>query len=69
MSYYEWAQNVQGFYWTEKEVLERQEQSMIQAFDEIWDTKEKHDVTFREAAYLNSIQKVANTMKLQGRLS
>ena len=69
VSYYEWAQNVQGFYWTEKEVLERQEQSMIQAFDEIWDTKEKHDVTFREAAYLNSIQKVANTMKLQGRLS
>ncbi|HJB78755.1 MAG TPA: Glu/Leu/Phe/Val dehydrogenase, partial [Candidatus Nosocomiicoccus stercorigallinarum] len=59
VSYYEWAQNVQGFYWTEKEVLERQEQSMIQAFDEIWDTKEKHDVTFREAAYLNSIQKVA----------
>lgn len=66
VSYFEWVQNLGGYYWSEGDVANRQETAMSQAFDTIWETKENHQVSFRQAAYLNSIQKVADVMKLRG---
>lgn len=66
VSYFEWVQNLYGYYWSEQEVEEKQEASMVKAFNEIWDLKELYGVNLREAAYMISVKKVADTMKLRG---
>lgn len=66
VSYFEWVQNRYGYAWTEKEVLEKEAEAMREAFKNIWETMKEYDVTMREAAYMFSIKKVANAMKLRG---
>lgn len=66
VSYYEWVQNLYGYHWSEEEVEERQEQDMVKSFEAIWKVKEEYNVTVKEAAYLHSVKKVAEVMKLRG---
>ncbi|MDO5726263.1 MAG: Glu/Leu/Phe/Val dehydrogenase [Tissierellia bacterium] len=66
VSYFEWVQNRYGYYWSEKEVLEKESIAMNEAFNNIWDLMKEYDVTMREAAYMFSIKKVAENMKLKG---
>ena len=66
VSYFEWVQNRYGYYWSEKEVEEKQEVKMVDAFNDIWSLKEEYNVTIREAAYMISVKKVADVMKLRG---
>lgn len=67
VSYFEWVQNNYGYYWTEEEVNEREAQAMQKAFDNIWSLMEEYDgVSMREAAYMYSIKKVSEVMKLRG---
>ena len=66
VSYFEWVQNLYSYYWTEKEVEERQEVKMVQAFNDVWELKEEKGVTLRQAAYMISVKKVAEVMKLRG---
>lgn len=66
VSYFEWVQNLYGYYWSEEEVVEKQEVEMIKAFNDIWKIKEEHNVTMRQATYMHSVNKVANVMKLRG---
>lgn len=66
VSYFEWVQNLYGYYWSEKEVEEKQEVEMVKAFNDIWALKEEYDVTIREAAYMLSVKKIADVMKLRG---
>lgn len=68
VSYFEWVQNLQGFYWTEEEVVNKQDFIMDKSFKEIWEEKENFKISFREAAYVYSIKKVVHNMKLKGRL-
>ncbi len=66
VSYFEWVQNLYGYYWSEEEVEEKQEIEMMNAFNDIWELKEEYKVTAREAAYMISVKKVADVMKLRG---
>lgn len=66
VSYFEWVQNRYGYYWTEEEVAEREERAMDDAFEAIWKVKEEYNITFREAAYVHSVKRVAGVMKLRG---
>lgn len=66
VSYFEWVQNLYGYYWSEEEVQEKEEIAMVNAFNAIWAIKEEHDVPMRKAAYMHSVKKVAETMKLRG---
>lgn len=66
VSYFEWVQNLYGYYWSEEEVEEKQEVEMMKAFNDIWSLKEEYKVTAREAAYMSSVKKVADVMKLRG---
>ncbi len=66
VSYFEWVQNRYGYYWSESEVEEKQEVEMVKAFNDIWALKEECRVTVREAAYMISVKKVADVMKLRG---
>jgi len=66
VSYFEWVQNLYGYYWSEKEVEEKQEVEMVKAFNAIWKLREEYKVTVRDAAYMLSVKKVAEVMKLRG---
>lgn len=66
VSYFEWVQNLYGYYWSEEEVEDKEEKAMISAFNDIWKIKEEYKVSMRNAAYMHSIKRVATTMKLRG---
>ena len=66
VSYFEWVQNLQRYSWTFDEIQQKQEAMMAKAFNEIWALKEEHNTTMRTAAYMISIKKVAEAMKLRG---
>ena len=69
VSYFEWVQNLQGYYWSEEEVVEKQDKVMTKAFNDIWEVKERFTIPMRKAAYVNSIEKIVKNMRLKGRLS
>lgn len=66
VSYFEWVQNRYGYAWEEGEVLSKEEKAMTDAFNNVWKVVEEYNVTMREAAYMYSILKVYETMKLRG---
>ena len=65
-SYFEWVQDRHGYFWTEKEVNERLEAKMCEAFDAVWQTAQKFDVDMRAAAYIVAINRVATVTRLRG---
>jgi glutamate dehydrogenase (NAD(P)+) len=65
-SYFEWVQDRHGYFWTEKEVNERLEAKMCQAFEVVLETAQKYKVDMRVAAYIVAINRVATVTKLRG---
>ncbi|WRQ28357.1 Glu/Leu/Phe/Val dehydrogenase [Hymenobacter sp. GOD-10R] len=66
VSYFEWVQNRLGYKWSEDMVIERAERIMSDAFEKVYATAEKYNVTMRIAAYVVAIDKVAQTYKYRG---
>jgi len=66
VSYFEWVQNIGGFYWTLEEVHERLKAKMVEAFHAVHDMANKKKVDNRTGAYLVSVQRVAEAMRLRG---
>ncbi len=66
VSYFEWVQNVGGYYWTLPEVHQRLEQTMTTAFRDVHEMATKHKVDNRTAAYMVAVQRVAEAMQLRG---
>src|SRR2546425_120590 len=66
VSYFEWVQDRQGFFWRESEVNERLYDVMDNAFDEVVRFAELHKVNNRIAAYMLAIDRVASALKLRG---
>lgn len=66
VSYFEWVQDRVGFFWTLDRVNSRLERMMEDAFDAVYETAERYNVTLRIGAYILAIDKVARTLKLRG---
>ncbi|MGH9734043.1 MAG: Glu/Leu/Phe/Val family dehydrogenase [Candidatus Acidiferrales bacterium] len=66
VSYFEWVQDRQGFFWREREVNERLRDVMERSFDEVVRYAEVHKVNNRVAAYIVAIDRVARALKLRG---
>ena len=66
VSYFEWVQDRQGYFWTEGMVNERLKHIMVSAFGAVTASGEKHNVNNRIAAYMLAIERVAYTLKLRG---
>ena len=66
VSYFEWVQDRQGFFWRESEVNERLRDVMERSFDEVVRTAEARGVSTRIAAYILAIDRVARALKLRG---
>ncbi|PSQ61859.1 MAG: glutamate dehydrogenase [Halobacteriales archaeon SW_8_66_22] len=67
VSYFEWVQNRQGFYWTEQKVNNELERFIVAAFEDLIEGYESHDVeSYREAMYIVAIKRLANAAKEGG---
>nr|WP_179595610.1 Glu/Leu/Phe/Val dehydrogenase [Neobacillus niacini] len=66
VSYFEWVQNNQGYYWSEEEVMEKLEKVMVSSFDTIYQQAQTHQVDMRLAAYMVGIKKVAEASQFRG---
>ncbi len=65
VSYFEWVQNNQGYYWDEEEVNKKLDKIMTKAFGEVLATSLKYDVDMRTAAYILAIERVAKAIELR----
>lgn len=66
VSYFEWVQDRQGYFWTEERVNRRLNRQMRDAFDNLFKVSEEYGITLRQAAYVFAINKVATTLKMRG---
>jgi glutamate dehydrogenase/leucine dehydrogenase len=67
VSYFEWVQNRQRFYWTEQRVNEELERHIVEAFEGLIDAYERHDLpNFRTAAYVVAIRRVLDAYEQSG---
>jgi glutamate dehydrogenase (NAD(P)+) len=66
VSYFEWVQDRQGFFWRESEVNERLQDVMEQSFEQVVRYAAEHSVSNRIAAYILAIDRVARALKLRG---
>jgi glutamate dehydrogenase (NAD(P)+) len=66
VSYFEWVQDRQGFFWTEDRVNQRLDRMMREAFEKVYDTADEHDVSLRIGAYVMGVRKVAEALRMRG---
>jgi glutamate dehydrogenase (NAD(P)+) len=66
VSYFEWVQDRQGFFWRENEVNERLQDVMDHSFEQVVRFAETHRVNNRIAAYIVAIDRVARALRLRG---
>ncbi|PAD39369.1 glutamate dehydrogenase [Terribacillus sp. 7520-G] len=66
VSYFEWVQNNQGYYWTEQEVEERLEKVMLKGFQNVYQTAQTRRVDMRLAAYMVGVRKMAEASRFRG---
>ena len=63
VSYFEWVQDMQGYFWELDEIHAKLDKIMTKAFWNVVDMAEKHKTDFRTAAYIFAIQKVAEAIE------
>lgn len=66
VSYFEWVQGLQNFFWSEVEIMEKLKQIMVKAFNEIHRTAKRNRFSMRTAALVTGIEKVGSAMLLRG---
>jgi glutamate dehydrogenase/leucine dehydrogenase len=66
VSYFEWVQGLQEYFWKEEEVNARLNEIITRAFDETWATRESHGTSMRMAAYGLGVRRVAEATVTRG---
>ncbi len=66
VSYYEWVQSLQAFFWEEAQVNQHLEKVMTRAFQEVLATSKKYGVHMRTAAYVLAVGRVAEATRIRG---
>ena len=66
VSYFEWVQDLQGFFWDEPQVNQQLERIMKRAFAEVNELAVREKVDRRTAAYMLAIKRVAEATKVRG---
>ena len=66
VSYFEWVQNLQGYYWSFDEVQEKEDTVLSNAFEDVWSIADEFKVDLRNAAYMSSIRRIEKAMKFRG---
>ena len=66
VSYFEWVQNNQGYYWSEEEVNEKLRKLLIKSFNNVYETAETRNVNMRLAAYMVGVRKMSEASRFRG---
>jgi glutamate dehydrogenase (NAD(P)+) len=66
VSYFEWVQNIQNLTWDEEQINTTLTKIMVRSFNQLLETKEKYKVTFRIAAYMLALEKLARARHTRG---
>jgi glutamate dehydrogenase (NAD(P)+) len=66
VSYFEWVQNMQCFFWEEDEVNRHLERMMIEAFQSVWQTSQDKRVPMRLGAHMLAVDRVTSTLLARG---
>ena len=66
VSYFEWVQDRQGYFWNEQLVNDRLQEIMDESFDAVVDYAQRHNVNNRIAAYMLALDRVASVIRLRG---
>ncbi|MFK9089990.1 Glu/Leu/Phe/Val family dehydrogenase [Bacillus salipaludis] len=66
VSYFEWVQNKQGYYWSEEEIADKLQEKLVKSFNEIYDLAQSCHVNMRLAAYMVGVRKLAEASLFRG---
>jgi len=66
VSYFEWVQGLQMFFWDLDTVNKKLHDIMKLAFDQVWNCKDKYQVSMKQAAFISSLDRLQNAMRLRG---
>lgn len=66
VSYFEWAQNIQHFRWSEQEINRQLEERFVDAHEALRETMAEFDVSMRTAAFVNAIDRVRKATEMRG---
>lgn len=66
VSYFEWVQDLQFFFWSEKEVNSNLERIMVNSFKGVWEFSHEQQVSLRLGAYMLAVDKVAKAVQERG---
>ena len=66
VSYFEWVQNREGYFWSEELVIKRLREVMIRSFHHVLDYARQHNVNLRTASYMLAIDRVAAVHRMRG---
>ena len=68
VSYFEWVQNLQNYYWTEEEVNRKLKEKILLAYKKVLDESKIHNLDLRTASFTLSISRILEAEKLRGNL-
>jgi glutamate dehydrogenase (NAD(P)+) len=66
VSYFEWVQDLQSYFWSEEEVNSKLERQIAEAFAAVWDTAKSNGVSLRTGAYMVAVSRIVEAAKLRG---
>jgi glutamate dehydrogenase/leucine dehydrogenase len=66
VSYFEWVQGLQNYFWKHEEVNKKLEEILIESFARVYDLYKKKKVNMRQAAYMVAVDRVAEAYQLRG---
>ncbi|MCI4343602.1 MAG: Glu/Leu/Phe/Val dehydrogenase [Thermoplasmata archaeon] len=66
VSYFEWAQNIQGYFWTLREVNDRLERTMVESYQAVHKVAVERKVHNRTAAYVVGVSRVVDAIRIRG---
>ncbi len=66
VSYFEWVQNRNGYYWSKDEVTQRLKKRMTQETETTWSIAQEFDISMRIAAYIHALERLGEAMDAKG---
>ncbi len=66
VSYFEWVQNREGYYWSEDEVNAKHDASMNQAFENVWFNAQQYKTSMRIGAYITALKRIDKAVRYKG---
>ena len=66
VSYFEWVQNQQAFFWEEEEVFNRLDRMMMRSFRDVYAVAEREKCDLRMAAQILAVSRVAKAARIRG---